>query len=243
MHYVIGDVHGHFDTLKALVAKLPTETTLVFVGDLVDRGKQSAEVVRFVKDGGHLCVMGNHEEMMSVYGFNIIQAYENDAPLPLHNVWFSNGGVATLLSYGLAQLKKGKPSKVENYREALKAFKEDIAWMEKLPLYLELPLTAQSGKPVVISHAPIGVAWSMRHMDAMYSTFFRMATSSRREPERDTKIFNIFGHTPVQNGVKVREHFANVDTGCYVEDEDGFSMGKLSAYCVETGEVISMERV
>lgn len=128
MHYVIGDVHGHFDTLKALVAKLPTEATLVFVGDLVDRGKQSAQVVKFVKDGGHLCVMGNHEEMMGVYGFNIIQAYENDAPLPLHNVWFSNGGVATLLSYGLVQLKEGKPAKVENYREALKAFKEDIAW-------------------------------------------------------------------------------------------------------------------
>ncbi|MDY0264258.1 MAG: metallophosphoesterase [Sulfurospirillum cavolei] len=43
MHYVIGDVHGHFDTLKALVAKLPTEATLVFVGDLVDRGRQSSE--------------------------------------------------------------------------------------------------------------------------------------------------------------------------------------------------------
>lgn len=42
MHYIIGDVHGHFETLKALVDELPTEATLVFVGDLVDRGKQSA---------------------------------------------------------------------------------------------------------------------------------------------------------------------------------------------------------
>lgn len=243
MHYIIGDVHGHFETLKALVAELPTEAKLVFVGDLVDRGKQSAQVVQFVKEGGHLCVMGNHEEAMCFYGFNIIQAYENDAPLPLHNIWFSNGGVATLLSYGLVQLKEGKPAKVENYHDALKAFKEDIAWMEKLPLYIELPLVAQNGKPVVISHAPMGVAWSMRHMDAMYSTFFRMATSSRREPDCDTKIFNIFGHTPVQMGVKVREHFVNVDTGCYIEEEDGFGMGRLSAYCVETGEVISVERI
>ncbi len=243
MHYVIGDVHGHFETLKALVDELPTEATLVFVGDLVDRGKQSAQVVKFVKDGGHLCVMGNHEEAMCVYGFNIVQAYENSVPLPLHNIWFSNGGVATLLSYGLVQLKEGKPAKVENYREALKAFKEDIAWMEKLPLYLEFPVIHASGKPVVVSHAPIGTVWGMRHMNAMYDTFFRTAMSSRREPDSDTKIFNIFGHTPVQNGVKIREHFANIDTGCYVEDEEGFGMGKLSAYCVETGKVISVERV
>ncbi len=239
MHYIIGDVHGHFETLKALVAQLPTEAKLVFVGDLIDRGKHSAEVVRFVKEGGHACVLGNHEEAMCVYGFNIIQAYENDAPLPL----FSNGGVATLLSYGLVKLQEGKPVKVEHYHDALARFREDIAWMEKLPLYIELPLVAKNGNPVVISHAPIDVAWSMRHMDAMYGTFFRMATSSRREPDENAKIFNIFGHTPVQMGVKIKEHFVNVDTGCYIDSEDGFGMGRLSAYCVETGDVMSVERI
>ena len=243
MHYVIGDVHGHFDTLKALVASLPIDAKLVFVGDLIDRGKQSAQVVRFVKEGGHLCVMGNHEEAMCIYGFSIIHAYENNEPVPLHNIWFSNGGVMTLLSYGLVQLKDGKPVKVENYHEALRAFREDIAWMEKLPLYLELPIAHSSGKPVVISHASIGVGWNMRHMDALQSTFFRMATSNRREPDENAKIFNIFGHTPVQGGVKVKEHFVNVDTGCYIDSEDGFGLGRLSAYCIETGEIISVERI
>ena len=44
-------------------------------------------------------------------------------------------------------------------------------------------------------------------------------------------------------GVKVREHFVNVDTGCYINSEDGFGMGRLSAYCVEMGEVISVEKL
>lgn len=243
MHYVIGDVHGHFDTLKALVAQLPTEAKLVFVGDLVDRGSKSAEVVRFVKEGGHGCVMGNHEEAMCVHGFTVAHAYEHNQSLPLHNIWFSNGGIATLLSYGLVQLKEGKPAKVEHYHNALAVFREDIAWMEKLPFYLELPMEHISQKPVVISHAPIDAAWAMRHSESMQSTFMRLATSSRKEPDENAKIFNIFGHTPMQMGVKARKHFVNVDTGCYIEDEDGFGMGKLSAYCVETGEIISQKRV
>jgi len=37
MTYIIGDVHGEFDSLKALKDKLPQNANLVFVGDLVDK--------------------------------------------------------------------------------------------------------------------------------------------------------------------------------------------------------------
>jgi serine/threonine protein phosphatase 1 len=40
-HYVIGDVHGYYQTLMKLVEKLPENTTLVFVGDLIDMGMAS----------------------------------------------------------------------------------------------------------------------------------------------------------------------------------------------------------
>ena len=39
MKYIIGDVHGCYDTLMALIAKLPEDAEIVFVGDLIDRGK------------------------------------------------------------------------------------------------------------------------------------------------------------------------------------------------------------
>ena len=77
---LIGDVHGCYTELVALIAALgytlahdgarwsaahPDGRTLVFVGDLVDRGPQSAEVLELVMDlvqgGQALCVNGNHE--------------------------------------------------------------------------------------------------------------------------------------------------------------------------------------
>lgn len=78
---LIGDVHGCFDELVELVAKLgyapgaddgvwrhPEGRKLVFVGDLVDRGPKVPEVLRWVMDavkaGVALCVPGNHDEKL-----------------------------------------------------------------------------------------------------------------------------------------------------------------------------------
>ncbi len=47
-HYIIGDVHGEYDMLMRLVSKIPCEAKLIFVGDFVDRGSRSVEVIRFV---------------------------------------------------------------------------------------------------------------------------------------------------------------------------------------------------
>jgi protein phosphatase len=74
---IIGDVHGCFDELTELLEKLgytvgadgtyvpPEGRRLIFVGDLVDRGPKSPEVVRLVMDmsrAGHaLAVPGNHD--------------------------------------------------------------------------------------------------------------------------------------------------------------------------------------
>lgn len=74
---IIGDVHGCGDELEALLAKLgyvaqpgggvahPAGRKLVFVGDLVDRGPRTPEVVRLAMEtvrGGHgFCVPGNHD--------------------------------------------------------------------------------------------------------------------------------------------------------------------------------------
>lgn len=79
---IIGDIHGCFDELLELVAELGYQTTLdessakyslthpegrklVFLGDLVDRGPKTPEVLTFVMDalesGNALCVPGNHD--------------------------------------------------------------------------------------------------------------------------------------------------------------------------------------
>ena len=236
--YSIGDVHGHYQTLLALVAELPQDAKLIFVGDLIDRGSQSMEVVKFVREGDHVCVMGNHEHLMDSFGSSFAVSVEQDEPINMHNTWYSNGGIATLKSYGLIRLEEGKPVLTSDAKEKLIQFKDDIRWMRQLPLYLELDIEHSSGKPVIVSHAPIATVWSLRHSDAMYKTFLDAALWNRREPDEDAKIFNIFGHTPTPYGVKIEDHYVNVDTGCYM-GRNSYRM--LSAYCVETGEVVSVK--
>ena len=70
--YVIGDVHGcHFE-LCELIARILMDCQgkdykLIFVGDYVDRGPKSKEVVDLVRklqSEGHVALMGNHEDMI-----------------------------------------------------------------------------------------------------------------------------------------------------------------------------------
>ena len=70
---VVGDVHGEFGALRALLGKLgydgngghPEGRRLVFVGDLVDRGPDSPSVLRLIRHlvarGAAQCILGNHE--------------------------------------------------------------------------------------------------------------------------------------------------------------------------------------
>ena len=89
---IIGDIHGCFDELQELITNLgysvsvedshyrinhPEGRRLIFVGDLVDRGPLTPQVIRFVKDtielGQSFCVLGNHDDKLkrALQGANV----------------------------------------------------------------------------------------------------------------------------------------------------------------------------
>ena len=237
--YIIGDIHGEYATLLALIAKLPKDAELIFVGDLIDRGASSREVIAFIRENNHRAVLGNHEELMINYGTSFTKTYPKSTnPSFLHN-WYNNGGDATLFSYGLLKYDKKEGMMCIENSTMLEQFLDDIEWLKTLPLYIELPQKINN-LPVVITHASCADVWYHHNNPDGEATFREYALWHRKDPKPTSEIYNIFGHTPVEFGVEIEEHFANVDTGCYIK-KHGYN--ELSAFCVETQEVVSVSRV
>jgi len=237
-HCIVGDVHGEYRALLNLVAKTPKGTKFIFVGDLIDRGSQSAHVIQFVRKHNFKCVRGNHEEMMIEYGTSFINSVENGEPIEQDNQWLRNGGKETLLAYGLVETR-GKELVPHVYiKEFLFQFKDDIEWLKKLPLFLELGIRhPPSGRLVVVSHSSISSVWDIRYKNKYANIFKETVLWHRTEPLDQAKIFNVFGHTPQGYSADIKKYYVNIDTGCYIKGKRGY--GLLSAYCVESGEVYS----
>lgn len=129
--FVIGDVHGRADLLPPLLAKQPKGSQLIFVGDLVDRGDQSADVLAIVKDlcdQGAICLMGNHERMMLDF---------IDRPTERGARWIRYGGLQTLQSYGVRGISEraGEAELLSARDELVRKIPDGIEkWLRDLPL-------------------------------------------------------------------------------------------------------------
>ena len=102
--YAIGDVHGRDDLLADLLARIeedscrrgPARLVLVFLGDLIDRGPASAEVVERLRtylppETRLVFLAGNHEEVL-------LRILDGEAGLIPD--WLRFGGAECLRSYG-----------------------------------------------------------------------------------------------------------------------------------------------
>jgi len=123
--YAIADLHGRFDLLEMAVARtaehVEPPATLVMLGDYVDRGPDSRKVIECLmaglgRDGWQLiCLKGNHEDIM----------WQTCRRLPDVDWWLTNGGGATLISYGQREGDQADVTVVPA---------PHLDWIERLPL-------------------------------------------------------------------------------------------------------------
>lgn len=107
----VGDIHGRLDLLKKLIREVlplyPDYTPLAFLGDYIDRGPDSRQVLDLLIDLRNArpnvtCLEGNHEDMLlQAWMQETSPDLMEDPQNPGLGLFLLNGGIATLRSYGL----------------------------------------------------------------------------------------------------------------------------------------------
>jgi serine/threonine protein phosphatase 1 len=230
-HYVIGDVHAEYKTLLALVAKLPKDARLIFVGDLISRGSDGRRVIHFVKENAFYCIKGNHEEYFLKFGSLFFDAM-NKRVEGSSLVWAYTHLSSTLRSYGL--LRDNSTEVILN-QKGIEEMKRDMEWIAKRPVYFEMGHVKGYTLPVVVTHSPVDKYWFFKDTHPEYFEFYAM--NNRYIPTASSPIFNIYGHVP-RKEVLIGSNFVSLDTGCGRGEDK-----RLSAYCIETREVIWVKSV
>ena len=230
MKAVIGDIHGSVFTLEKLLDKILKNYSIekfIFLGDLIDRGYASDEVVYEViglsDNYDVILLLGNHEDMMLDYVFEE-NRYEE-------NVWFQNGGYSTVKSIS-DSLYNNIFFNNEDIREELKIyFERELEFLKSSKLYYSENIEDEI---LFFSHAGIEFpnASPYKQLDYCKTEFDREIKHpyiwSREVDFFEKKIDNfifIHGHTPTQYVMNETEPLINkddkgniisinIDTGC-----------------------------
>jgi len=214
-HWVIPDIHGCAKTLKALIEdmiKPSKHDWLYFLGDYIDRGPGSKEVIDYLmhlqyEDYNIRLLMGNHEDYL-------VKSYEEEINLKSlfglkyknrkKKEWLFHGGKETMESFKLDDLKDFPPKYVE--------------WMKNLEYYIEL-------ENFILVHAGFNFNSENPFQDKESMLWVR-------DFEIDSSIVKnkkiIHGHVPVSLefidiSIKNKSYkFIDLDNGCYMHDRVGY---------------------
>lgn len=214
--YAVGDIHGCFDLFQALLSKLEPEIPVICVGDYIDRGPHSAQVLRFLCAHPEIiCLMGNHEMML----LRFLDDPSRGAP------WLRYGGVETLESFDIAV-----PPQPEDHAEALRdqlaqAMGDDlITWIRARPAFW------QSGN-MVVTHAGADPRGPIETQDPKHLIWGHPDFPRLR---RRDGLWIVHGHVIESAPVQQRGHI-NIDTGA-------FATGRLTAALITAQGVTFMEQ-
>jgi len=222
--YAIGDIHGRYDLLRLLLTKIDADAenfegraVLVFLGDYVDRGPQSKDVLDFLidlKDMSSLelvFLLGNHEQTMLDFLAN--------APASEH--WLRYGGLETLASYGVHISSEDlNESSLSRVRSTLR----DNLDASHLDFLRRLRLSYEQGD-YYFAHAGIrpGIDLSAQILDDLLWIREPFLSSTQ-----DFGRIIVHGHSISEEPV-VRRNRIGIDTGA-------FASGRLTALVLEGEE-------
>ncbi|MGD8264339.1 MAG: metallophosphoesterase family protein [Desulfobacterales bacterium] len=172
--FAIGDIHGCLAKLRALIGKIPidfTRDTLLFIGDYIDRGPHSVEVVDYLinfkkRHPGVIFLKGNHEDMLEKYlngtdrftyllngGQRTLDSYLNQStksdafPIPAHHKDFYRSLKLYYETDKYIFVHAGMRPKVQlEFQE-----NEDLLWIRDKFIYTKYNF----GKRVIFGHTPL----------------------------------------------------------------------------------------
>lgn len=227
--YAIGDIHGRLDLFKRLIAlikrdnagRIPVPTRIVLLGDLVDHGPDSAQLVRYCKllseqTDRFVVLKGDHEAMM-------VDALR-DGGMSAFDKWLDHGGSETLVSWGVPRdlIARGdRTGLVAAARDAVDD--ETIAWMDALPL------TSRHEDHLFV-HA--GIRPGVKLKDQTERDLLGIRGQFLRS-EDNHGVCVVHGHSVHESGPEMRPNRIGIDTGA-------FRTGRLSAIGVEDGQTWSL---
>jgi len=207
--YAVGDVHGCLDILLDLeraiaadAADLPGDKVIVMLGDYVDRGPASAQVIDHLLAPApagfeRICLAGNHEVLMLDYLDGRIGLGE----------WMTMGASATLKSYGIDHERLGQVygwtrQVDELIRRAIPA--THVAFLRSLPILIEAPR-------YIFVHAGVRPDVEVARQSDNDLVFIRNEFYDRAHL---MKKYVVHGHTPVAEATRQGPR-VNIDTGAY----------------------------
>ena len=203
--YAVGDVHGRLDLLLPALERIEAHaagrpSTLVFLGDYVDRGHDSRGVVEHLRGLQErrdrvICLKGNHEDLMvrGVRGRGMMLGR-----------WLDNGGLQALRSYGAA-----------GAGDLRLVPEEHLEWMERLPLMARDRHRLYVHAGLYPGRAP------ERQKD---KTCLWIRERFLEAPAEALPAHVVHGHTPEWAGKRqaaepeLLPHRTNLDTGAYYTD-------------------------
>lgn len=223
--YAIGDIHGRLDLFRKLIADVaidnrlrdPMVTGIVLLGDVIDRGPQSAQLLRACREltrmtDRFIMLKGNHEAMM-------VTALRHDfsflAP------WLRYGGRETLHSFGMTDAEIDDPEPFDLAADARRRIGEDLLdWVDSLPVTLR-------AMDYLFVHAGIRPGIPLKEQEEDDLLWIRNEFLNSEEDFGGLVV--VHGHTVFEGKPGITDHRIGIDTGAYYT-------GQLTAVGLEQGE-------